>query len=409
MSKKSKEHSEFIPRSVKHKRKKKKSKMSSFILVAVLLLLTLGGATAAVLKLGLVPSQLGVFNQEQQHEESNPLEKKQDAEKELVEEPSEDELGEETDNAHEETDEIDDPKEVEQDTHPQKQNEVDQGTSSNADKTSSHNNVKPRETNQPSEQPKSEPSKKAETVITHEVKPNETLYSIVKKYYTNPDTQQHKVAQFNKIANPATDLKAGQKLNLPDPDIIAFHKVESGETLFNITMKYYQNADQLIPLANYNQIVNPAADVKAGMTLTIPHPTILKNYKPSGITIKVNKTTNTLTVYQNSEVLRTFSVATGKDASLTPEGTFQIVNKVEKPWYNPKNIPGGSPNNPLGSHWLGLNVPGTNNFKYGIHGTNDPSSIGKHVSLGCIRMHNEDVLWMYNNIPLQTTVYIVSE
>lgn len=404
MSKKSKEHSEFVPRSVKHK--KKKRKLSSFILIAVLLL-TLGGATAAVLNFGLVPLQLGVFNQGQQHEESSQLEEEQNDDTELTEEPSEEEVDEETDNTQEDTDGKGDQKEAGQDTRQQKPKEVEQGTRSNEDKPAPHNNVKSKEN--PAEQPKSEPSQKTKIVITHEVKPNETLYSIAKKYYINPDTQQHKIAQFNEITNPATDLKAGLELKLPDPDIIAFHNVQSGETLFNITMRYYRDADQLIPLANYNHIVNPATDVKTGMTLTIPHPTILKNYKPRGISIKVNKTTNTLTVYQNAEVLRTFSVGTGKELSLTPEGTFQIVNKVEKPWYNPKNIPGGSPNNPLGSHWLGLNVPGTNNFKYGIHGTNDPSSIGKHVSLGCIRMHNEDVLWMYNNIPLQTTVYIVSE
>ncbi|WP_261178260.1 L,D-transpeptidase [Anaerobacillus sp. CMMVII] len=101
-------------------------------------------------------------------------------------------------------------------------------------------------------------------------------------------------------------------------------------------------------------------------------------------------------------------MATGKDLTLTPEGTFNIVNKVEKPWYNPQNIPGGDARNPLGSHWLGLNVPGTKGYTYGIHGTNNPSSIGSYASLGCIRMHNADIQWLYQNLPLQTTVEIVA-
>ncbi|MCD8511571.1 MAG: L,D-transpeptidase family protein [Bacillus sp. (in: Bacteria)] len=244
-----------------------------------------------------------------------------------------------------------------------------------------------------------------ELVVDHEVRLKETLFSITMTYFTSSNYLD-KIAQFNQIANPSTDIKAGMVIKIPDPEIVAIHRVSHGETLYSITRNYYNTTEHLISLALYNEIIDPKSDVKAGMDITIPHPQKLRDYERNNYVIHINKTTNTLSVYRNSELVRRFPVATGRDISQTPEGIFQIANKVEKPWYNPKNIPGGAPENPLGSHWLGLNVPGTNNFIYGIHGTNDPSSIGNYVSLGCIRMHNEDVLWMYNTIPLNTSVYI---
>lgn len=122
--------------------------------------------------------------------------------------------------------------------------------------------------------------------------------------------------------------------------------------------------------------------------------------------IKISKANNTLTVFIDGKAAQTFPVATGRLPSLTPVGTFQIVNKIENPWYIPQNIPGGAPNNPLGHYWLGLNVPGTDGSIYGIHGTNNPSSIGKYVSKGCVRMYNEHVKWLYENVPLYSAVII---
>lgn len=128
--------------------------------------------------------------------------------------------------------------------------------------------------------------------------------------------------------------------------------------------------------------------------------------KYEGVFLLVNKTKNYLFVYLNGNVVYTFRIATGKNNSLTPEGTYRIITKVKEPWYLPKNIPGGDKNNPLGTRWLGLSVPETGGYKYGIHGTNNPYSIGSHVSLGCIRMHNRDVEWLYRHIPLNTPVII---
>ncbi len=56
----------------------------------------------------------------------------------------------------------------------------------------------------------------------------------------------------------------------------------------------------------------------------------------------------------------------------------------------------------FGSRWMGLNVPWGG--KYGIHGTNQPGSIGFNASAGCIRMRNKDVEELYNLVEYNTTV-----
>ena len=122
--------------------------------------------------------------------------------------------------------------------------------------------------------------------------------------------------------------------------------------------------------------------------------------------ILINKGTNRLTLYDNKQAVKTFPVATGKNPRLTPEGTFTIVNKLVNPYYAKKSIPGGSPRNPLGPRWLGLSFGGGG--EYGIHGNNDPSSIGKYISAGCIRLKNEDIIWLFDRVPVGTPVKIVN-
>jgi LysM repeat protein len=56
-----------------------------------------------------------------------------------------------------------------------------------------------------------------------------------------------------------------------------------------------------------------------------------------------------------------------------------------------------------GTRWMGLSKP-----NYGIHGTNNPSSIGKAVSLGCIRMYNQDIESIFSMVSLGTPVDIIS-
>lgn len=128
---------------------------------------------------------------------------------------------------------------------------------------------------------------------------------------------------------------------------------------------------------------------------------------PWGSYMIVDKSEHTLTYYTYQIPVRTFPVAVGRSDAETPVGTFPIVMLVKNPWYLKLNIPGGDPKNPLGSRWIGLAVPGTDGSKYGIHGTNDPGSIGENQSSGCVRMSNADVTWLYRYVGVDTWVKIV--
>lgn len=108
--------------------------------------------------------------------------------------------------------------------------------------------------------------------------------------------------------------------------------------------------------------------------------------------ITINTQAHKLTLFRGNNVYKTYKVAVGKPSTPTPKGTFKIVNRAVNP--------GG----PFGARWLGLDAP---NGDYGIHGTNNPSSIGKNVSNGCIRMFNNQVIELSNLVPMGTIVKIV--
>lgn len=119
--------------------------------------------------------------------------------------------------------------------------------------------------------------------------------------------------------------------------------------------------------------------------------------------IVVDKSGNTLILKSEEEIIKTYTVATGTN-NITPVGTFKIIEKiVSPPWYKGgKVIPAGTPENILGSRWMGLDKEG-----YGIHGTTDPKTLGSQVTAGCVRMANQDVEELYIIVPKGTEVTIV--
>lgn len=106
-------------------------------------------------------------------------------------------------------------------------------------------------------------------------------------------------------------------------------------------------------------------------------------------TIVVSLKKKQLSLLRDSKEIKKYSVAIGRKQASTPLGNFTIINKVPNP--------GGV----YGSYWMGLSKP-----HYGIHGTNNPASIGKEVSLGCIRMHNKDILDLSKMVTVGTSVII---
>ncbi len=132
-----------------------------------------------------------------------------------------------------------------------------------------------------------------------------------------------------------------------------------------------------------------------------------RNPLPGDPFVIVNKENNHLAYIDKGVIQQTFPVATGKNTILTPEGLFTVTIKAKNPYYRKKNIPGGDPRNPLGSRWIGFDAKGTDGRIYGIHGTNKPTSIGKYISNGCIRMNNKNVEYLYDQIPIGTKVLVV--
>ncbi len=132
-----------------------------------------------------------------------------------------------------------------------------------------------------------------------------------------------------------------------------------------------------------------------------------RNPLPGDPFLIINKESNQLSFINEGKVVGTYGVATGKTTDLTPEGLFTVTVKAKNPYYRKKNIPGGDPRNPLGSRWIGFDAEGTDGRIYGVHGTNQPSSIGKYISNGCIRMLNKNVEFIYDRVPIGTKVLVV--
>ena len=133
-----------------------------------------------------------------------------------------------------------------------------------------------------------------------------------------------------------------------------------------------------------------------------------QNPMPGDPFVIVNKTKNELAFIKENKVQTVESVGTGKTQELTPEGLFTITVKAKEPFFRRGNIPGGDPKNPLGARWIGFDAKDTDGRTYGIHGTNQPASIGKYVSQGCIRSQNEVISSLFPLIPLGTKILVIS-
>ena len=133
-----------------------------------------------------------------------------------------------------------------------------------------------------------------------------------------------------------------------------------------------------------------------------------QNPLPGDPFVIVNKRTNELAFIDDNRLQTVVSIGSGKTRELTPEGLFTITVKAKDPYYRKKNIAGGDPANPLGARWIGFDANGTDGRIFGIHGTNQPASIGKYVSQGCIRTQNDIIKSLYPIIPLGTKILVIS-
>jgi len=117
-----------------------------------------------------------------------------------------------------------------------------------------------------------------------------------------------------------------------------------------------------------------------------------------------------LTLFDNGQVVKRFPVAIGAPESPTPAGTYAITRMEEAPDYHKggKVIAPG-PENPVGVRYMAYFQIGSG--EYAIHGTAWPSwvKLRAAVSLGCIRMLNQDVIALFQQVDVGTPVIVTTK
>ena len=176
---------------------------------------------------------------------------------------------------------------------------------------------------------------------------------------------------------------------IPTKDSVIY-KVETGDSLSSIAKQFNTTVDLII---KSNKLKDTVIRPEKRLKIT----------SGAGFSIEVYTKSNKLILENNGKLVKTYTIATGAHDS-TPLGNFKIVNKLKNPtWYTAGAVVSAdSPKNVLGNRWMGITEKG-----YGIHGTIDPTSIGKQSTEGCVRMYNKEVEELFDLVPVGTAVTIV--
>jgi hypothetical protein len=129
-------------------------------------------------------------------------------------------------------------------------------------------------------------------------------------------------------------------------------------------------------------------------------------FATDSLRIIINVPARRLALVEGNTLIKSYPVAVGRPWTPTPRGHFEILQKAKDPTWAPKGRPAVPPGpaNPLGHRWMRISPDG-----YGIHATNDPGSIGKVRSHGCIRMSRPDAEDLFDRVRVGTPVDIVYE
>ncbi len=134
----------------------------------------------------------------------------------------------------------------------------------------------------------------------------------------------------------------------------------------------------------------------------------------SKLVVHINTETNMLTVFKSDKLVAAYPVTVGSEQTESPEGKWKVTKITTMPnfRYDKSMLKKGvrsddfhmlppGPNNPVGVMWIQLSKDGI-----GIHGTNDPATIGRASSHGCVRLANWDVVRFAEKIELNVPVTI---
>jgi hypothetical protein len=176
------------------------------------------------------------------------------------------------------------------------------------------------------------------------------------------------------------------------------YEVQPGESMYVVRAKIRKQGKKhnYRWLAEFNRKGN--YNLRQGETLKIPH---------QELSVRAWRGARVVAVFAGEFPVRIYTCSVGRKGHETPLGSFSLGICEEKPVYYPSGLPAvpyGNPENPLGERWMGYNEAPS----YGLHGTNSEETIGSFESEGCIRMHNTDVIELFDLLPVGTLVEIMA-
>lgn len=181
--------------------------------------------------------------------------------------------------------------------------------------------------------------------------------------------------------------------------------VKENDTIFTISRHYGLAPDHVL-WANGIKLEH---QLRPGDSLLIPLRRIPPFTPPESTAIVLNLPERMLYLYRDRRLVDFWGVAIGGNTYPTPDGSFRILDKEKNPTWEPpawleRETVGPGPDNPLGDRWMQI----TPNM-VGIHGTNNPDSIGGVASLGCVRLYPEAIRELYDQVSVGTKVYAIYE
>lgn len=189
--------------------------------------------------------------------------------------------------------------------------------------------------------------------------------------------------------------------------------IDKAASVAEIARTYDVGFDELI---HANPNLSHQDKVHPGMVIVLPTKFLLPESEHKGIVINLPE--KRMYVYKGKKIY-TYPVGIGRQGWATPEGLLFVQSKKKNPhWFVPKavlkaqkqngvNLPKvmpPGPDNPLGKHAIRLSKS-----NYLIHGTNEPSGVGKRSSAGCIRMYPEDIAQLYSLVYKKMPVHILNQ